>query len=170
MVAVAVLLVIWGTLKNSYCLYYTFFNKHDRVPPLNHYEYICAIVLVWLDQERYCPRKTKSRNIAITTSSRSGSNSVMSRLRPSGRVSKATKNITFTNRSLDPYMDALRWRLDTHASYLPEKSNNKVSNCQFCYWMSEKSKRSCYEVFILSNSFVSWMLQAFPQKSWPTNC
>ena len=131
-----------GALTNSYCLYRMFFKMHDRVPPLNHYEYIRAIALAWLEPERYWPRKTNPRKNATTTSSNSGSSiSVISRLRPSGRVSKVAKNITFTDRTLDPYMGALRCRLDTHLSHLPEFSNNKVSNCQLCYWKSKSRVR-----------------------------
>ena len=98
---------------------------HDKVPPLNHYEYICAIALTWLDQERYWPRKTEPTKITTTSLSNSGSNFVISRLHPSGRVLKIPKNITFTDRTLDPYMGALRCQLDTYLSHLPVNSNNK---------------------------------------------
>ena len=119
-----------------------FFKMHDQVPPLNHYEYIRAIALSWLETERYWPCKTNPRKSDTTSSSRSGSSiSVISQLRPSGRVSRVAKNITFTDRTLDPYMGALRCQLDTHLSHLTEFSNNKVSNCQLCYWKNKSRVR-----------------------------
>ena len=46
-----------GALTNSYVLYRKFFQIHDRKPPLNHYEYIRAISLAWLDPSKYWTSK-----------------------------------------------------------------------------------------------------------------
>ena len=132
-----------GALTNSFVLYQKFFQIHDREPPLNHYEYIRAISLAWLDQSVYWIRKKKkqSGNVA-SSSSQASNNSVISRLRRTQQPKTVSKSTTFTKTSLDSYSGSLRCRLDRHYTHLPERTGQSVGNCQLCYWTSKKRVRS----------------------------
>ena len=132
-----------GALTNSYVLYRKFFQIHDRKPPLNHYEYIRAISLAWLDQSKYWTskkKKTQSSEGASSSSSVSDE-SMISRLRPTNQPTKLVKSTTFSDSSLDSYSGSLRCRLDRHYTHLPERTGKSVGNCQLCYWKSKKRVR-----------------------------
>ena len=126
-------------LTNSYVLYRKYFEMHDLKQPLNHYEYIRAISLAWLDQEHYWPRKKASISNS-STSSQSSDSSVISRLR-STHTPAVTKSVAFTDKSLDSYSGALRCRLDKHYAHLPVRGDKKVNTCQLCYWKNRSRVR-----------------------------
>ena len=85
-----------GMLTNSYVLYRKYFEMHDLKQPLNHYEYIRAISLAWLDQEHYWPQKKTSIS-SSSTSSQSSDSSVISPLR-STNTPAVTKSVAFTDK------------------------------------------------------------------------
>ena len=129
-----------GMLTNSYVLYRKYFEIHDIKQPLNHYEYIRAISLAWLDQEHYWPQKKTSIS-SSSTSSQSSDSSVISRLR-STHTPAVTKSVAFTDKSLDSYSGALRCRVDKHYAHLPVRGDKKVNTCQLCYWKNRSRVRA----------------------------
>ena len=114
-------------LTNSYVLYRKYFEVHDLKQPLNHYEYIRAISLAWLDQEHYWPQKKTSISSSSTTTQ--SSDSVISRL-CSTNTPAVTKSVAFTDKSLDSYSGALRCRVDKHYAHLAVRGDKKVNTCQ----------------------------------------
>ena len=106
------------SLTNYYVLYLKFYQLHLRKPPWNHYKFIRAFNLAWIDPKLYWPVKSKKRvsyssicDTVTTSSSRTSKKSKTIRKR----------NATLSDLSLDPYSGALRCCLDSRLTHLPEE-------------------------------------------------
>ena len=133
----AIFFWVYGlSLTNCYVLYLKFYQLHLRKPPWNHYKFIRAVTLAWIDPKLYWTVKSNKRvssssvcDTATTSSSRTSKKSKTIRKR----------NATLSDLSLDPYSGTLRFRLDSRLTHLPEEEEKGETSFQMHYWMN-KSK------------------------------
>ena len=157
----------WGfqvLLTNAYKVYCGFHETHKSTAAMTHYEFIKSIVLAWMDQEMYWPKKRKKRrsrsvvsmNEANRRTSRRMLNLPPSSLSSTGAIgeyggsataSSATsdsatvqkRNTTMNDLSLDPHKGSLKCRLNSFVSHYPQKSGNKRAKCQLHRWARGRS-------------------------------
>ena len=126
------------SLTNCYVLYLKFYQLHLRKPPWNHYEFIRAVTLAWIDPKLYWPVKSKKR----ASSSSVCDTSTTSSSRTSKKSKKIRKrNATLSDLSLDPYSGTLRCRLGSRLTRLPEEEENGETSCQMHYWINKSKYR-----------------------------
>ena len=129
------------SLTNAFILYRKFHQIHEIQAPLTHYDFIKKIALAWIDPENYWPKQTtRSAKTSISSSSTSTTRSIITRL--SSVPPPPKKMATFSNRSLDPYIGALRCRLDRNLDHLPVENDKPHANCQLHFYLSKVKRRS----------------------------
>ena len=112
------------------------YQLHLRKPPWNHYKFIRAVTLAWIDPKPYWP---------VQSNKRASSSSVCDTATTSSpRKSKKSKtirkrNATLSDLSLDPYSGSLRCCLDSRLTRLTEEDEKGETSCQMQYWMDKSN-------------------------------
>ena len=128
------------SLTNCFVLYHMFHEAHDRSLPMNHYEFIKAVALAWLDPDTYWPAQKKKTSRSVSSSTTATPKTGIS-TRRSLKI-QPKKSASVTDKYLDPYTGVLRCRLNTSLCHLPEENKKNEANCQLCNWAIKKKNRS----------------------------
>ena len=136
------------SLTNCYVLYKKFYELHHQ-KPLSHYDFIKSIALAWIDPKTYWPSTWHSRKrnqvmkLASQASRISSDNSTASDgVSTRRQLNMDSRNIRFTEQTLNPYDGLLRCRLDNKLSHLPEKSTKIDPQCQLHYYFYKKKMKA----------------------------
>ena len=128
----------WGfqvLLTNSYVSYCKFHELSRKKPTYNHYEYIKAIALAWINREQYWPKthnaETKKRKAMDEGVRRTRA---MKKLDLKSDTSTQSTCIPINEKTLDAVNRKLKCRLNNSYQHLPERSSGNRSRCALHRW------------------------------------
>ena len=163
----------WGfqlLLTNAYKHYQTYHEMHQSEDFMTHYDFIRSIVMAWIDQENYWPKKRKKRAKGIrlpdnqcddssstrrsrrrlqSASCSLSSDCVSAVTEVAGVSAASSRNITMNDKSIDALTGSLKCRLDSFVLHHPVKSENKRAKCQLHRWARGRDGKEIRGVNVL---------------------
>ena len=130
-----------------------FFELHDKSPPYIHYEFIREIFLPWIDPDKYWPEPTSKRSPSVQDYKNTKSRSCKK------LKFKRKKNASLTDKTLNPYIESFRCRLNTKLNHLPEAPDTKEGSCAFHYF--KNNSKHCKQLMKFSVCQVILCLECY---------